>query len=313
MKKTLLLSVILLAFCVVMADAQPKKIALIGRISWCPESDGAASGGNLDFDVMPHFSMDDELTRHMLDGMGYLPILMPDYVVQYMLMEGDEEGRGYDVYINPGVYMWQPNFFQDNEYDLIYNTGTCWSSIAPPVKDYGIPVVQGEHSCFGTRAKLGSCGFFIGEESGDISGIDTLVLTEAGKTHELTAGFPDEIVVFGDGPEGPPENPGDAWTGIYDSVDLAAEGTVVLATWKDNPTKAAIAVVEAGGALADGVATARMSTIFWTGQVRPMNGAELPPDWLNVIEHLTADGEELTARIIRWTMGETPVGMWQSH
>ena len=314
MKKVVLIALVLVMFGAVLSEAAGQKVALVGRISWCPDSDGAA-GGNRDFDVMPHFSMVDETLDYLTQEWGYFPILMPDYVAQYMVNDGqDVEGRGYDMYVNPGIYMAQPDFFQMNNYDLIYVTGTCWSSIAPPLAEVPIPVIMGEHSCVGTRAKLGSLGMFHGESSGDHNGFDTIVLTEEGKSHPLTAGMPDEIVVWGDGPDGPPENPGAAWNGLHDDVYSAAEGTVVLAVWADNPDQAALAVTDEGGALAgDYTAPARRVMPFCNGgAVRPENGSELPPVWVTTWDYLTDDGTELMQRTYRWAMGEdpTPVTKW---
>lgn len=311
MKKVMVLVALFLVCCVLFVDAAPKKVAVVGRISWAPSSEGA-DAGNRDFDVMHHFSMTDIMLGRMIDGWGYLSILMPDYVVQFMLNNGEDvEARGYDAYVNPGVYMMQPNFLQDDGYELVYVTGTCWSSIAPPLQNVPVPVIMGEHSCVGTRAKLGSLGMFFGEASSDHRGVDTIVLTEAGKTHELTAGLPDEIQVWGDGPEGPPENPSDCWDGLHDDVDSAAPGTTVLAVWADDETKAALAVVETGGELADGSnAPARRVMPYCNGgKVRPAGDAELPPVWIVTYDYMTPAGEDVMRRSVRWALGESPTGV----
>ncbi|MEW6235456.1 MAG: hypothetical protein AB1656_08735 [Candidatus Omnitrophota bacterium] len=321
MKKITVLSILFMACFVVMADAAPKKIALVGRISWCPDSPGAQNG-NRDFDIMPFFSMDDEILRFKLERWGFFAILMPDYVTQSVMNGGDKGNLGYETYINPGDYMFEQNtdphnFLKDNGFDLVYITGTCWSSTAPPVKNSGVPIIQGEHSCLGQRNKIGSLGMFFGERSNDHSGCDTLVLTDAGKAHPLMSGLPAEIKIFGNGPSpDPPANPGSVWAGISNHIDDAAPGTKVLAVWQDAPEQAAITVVDEGGELADGSkAKARMLMMFWTGSVRPSNGAELPPIWTNVIDYLTDDGKNLNLRCVLWALGEDPtaVNNWQNQ
>ncbi|MBN2327975.1 MAG: hypothetical protein JXR73_12545 [Candidatus Omnitrophica bacterium] len=317
MKKILPLIILLLAFSVVIADAQPKKIAVCARISWAPGSDGNTI--DRDFAVMPHFSMDDEYVRYHLQEWGYFPILMPDYVVQYMLNDGavpfpPGDDADYFNWVDDGVYMMYPTFLQDEGYALLWNTGTCWSTIGPAVKDLPIPVIQGEHANLGSRDnKLGSTFIFEGDQSGDISGeaAQSITLTEVGKTHDLTKGLPDEIVIFGDGPDGPPADTGQAWQGISDMVDNAAPGTQVLAVWTSDPTKAALAVVEAGASLADGTAAParRIMPFFGGGHERPVNGAEQPMQWVVVIEHMTPAGRAILQRCVQWALGETPTAV----
>jgi hypothetical protein len=320
MKKLVLLAAVGLMCLAVVSEAAPKKIALVGRISWCPGSEGSTT--DRDFDVMPHFSMDDENLRRLVDSWGYYSVLMVDYVVQLMLNNGEVpfppgDDADYSLYVNDGLYMAQPNFFQDNGYELIWVTGTCWSSIAPPLKNVPIPVIQGEHVCLGSRSsKIGSIFMFDGEQSGDHNGVDKIVLTAEGKAHPIMADFPDEIAVFGDGPNGPPQDPGQAWNGLHDVVANAAEGTKVLAVWADNPEQAAVAVIEKDAKLADGTpAPARRVMVFFNGgQVRPINEAELPPVWVISGEYFTAEGKELLRRCVRWALGEpapAPVAKWQ--
>jgi len=320
MKKIVVPAVLLLlCFTVLSVDAQPKKIALIGRISWSPGGANQSATDDTDFDVMVHFSMDDEMLRYKVTQWGYFPILMPDFVVQMYLSNGKVpfpvgDDADYRAYVNEGDYMNQPTFFQDQGYQLVYNTGTCWSNIGPPLKDIPVPVIQGEHANLGMRAKIGAMGMFEGEGSGDIAGVDTIILTDAGKKHPLTAGLPNEIKIFGDGPKGPPENPGAAWAGIYENLDAAAPGTEILAIWSGdgNDAKVAIAVMEKGGLYADNTpAPARRVMMFWTGQVRPQNDAD-PTSWLNVMDYMTKDGQALILRSIQWALGETPtpVGKW---
>ena len=197
MKKLLPFIILFLAFSVVIADAQPKKIALSGRISWAPGSDGNTI--DRDFAVMPHFSMDDENLRFIVQEWGYFPILMPDYVVQYMLNEGmvpfpAGDDADYFNWVDDGVYMDYKTFFEDEGYAAVWNTGTCWSSIGPALKEIPVPVIQGEHANLGSRDnKLGSTFIFSGDQSGDVGGEDaqSITLTEAGKTHPLTKGLPD--------------------------------------------------------------------------------------------------------------------------
>ncbi|HOJ61280.1 MAG TPA: hypothetical protein PK878_13425 [bacterium] len=317
MKKLMPLLVLILAFSVLSAGAQPKKIALSARISWAPGSEGSTN--DRDFAVMQHFSMDDEYLRYMLQEWGYFPILMPDYVLQYMLNEGQVpfppgHDADYGPWVDDGVYMNYPTFLQDEGYKLLWNTGTCWSTIGPAVKELPVPVIQGEHANVGARAdKLGSTYMFEGSQSGDISGeaARSITLTDAGKTHELTQGLPEEIVVYGDGPSGPPANAGQAWQGIFDLVDNAAEGTQVLAVWTSDPSKAALAVVEKGGLLADGTpAPARRVMPFsGGGNVRPVNEAGHPAEWVVIYEYMTPAGKALLHRCVQWALGETPTAV----
>lgn len=320
MKKVVFpLFVCLLAFAVVSADAQPKKIALSGRISWCPGSAGQSGTDDRDFDVMYQFSMDDEILRYKLTNWGYFPILMPDYVVQQVLEDGlvpfpIGDDADYRPYVNEGIYMAQPTFFEDHGYALVINTGTCWSSIGPPLKNVSIPVIQGEHANLGTRGKIGDMGMFQGSDSGDIYGVDTIILTEEGKSHPIMAGLPDEIVIYGDGPDGPPAN-SNAWAGIWANADVAAPGVVVLAVWAGdtNANKAAIAVMEAGGLYDDNSpAPARRVMPFVGTHERPANDAD-PTSWVNTYDYLTPEGNDLVRRYVRWALGEdpTPVSKWK--
>lgn len=311
-KVTLLAFVCVMCIAVVAVDAQPKKIALVGRISWCPGSEGSTT--DRDFDVMYHFSMDDEVLRYKATNWGYFPLLMPDYVVQAMLSEGGYcpfpagDDADYSGYINDGAYMEQPDFFVDQGYDLVWTTGTCWSSIGPQLRNVPVPVIQGEHANIGERDKIGSMGIFGGEASNDVNGLDTIILTEAGKTHALTAGLPDEIVIYGEGPSGPFEGVGD--TGIGNDLAYAAEGTIVLAVWKDNPDYSALAVMEAGGKYADDTPAParRVVPFFGGGHVRPSDDAD-PASWAPVLEFLTPDGEAVLRRCVQWAMGETPTNV----
>jgi hypothetical protein len=316
MKKLLPFIILFLAFSVIIADAQPKKIALSGRISWAPGSGGTI---DRDFAVMPHFSMDDETLRYNVQEWGYFPILMPDYVVQYMLNEGmvpfpAGDDADYFNWVDDGIYMDYKTFFEDEGYAAVWNTGTCWSSIGPALKEIPVPVIQGEHANLGSRDnKLGSTFIFSGDQSGDVAGegAQSITLTEAGKTHPLTKGLPDEIIIFGDGPDGPPENPGEAWQGISDLVENAGSGTQVLATWTADPTKAAIAVIEAGDKLSDGtIAPARrVMPFFGGGQVRPANEAEQPMQWIVVSDYLTPSGKAVLQRCLQWAVGEEPTAV----
>ncbi len=323
MKKILLLTLIMVMGFGIIADAQEKKIAVVGRISWCPGSEGATS--DRDFDIMHQFSMSDVSFAKEVDKWGYFSILMPDYVVQYMLNEGEVpfpagDDADYFQYVNDGIYMSYPTFLQDEGYILVWNTGTCWSSIGPALKDVPVPVIQGEHVNLGDRDnKLGSTFIFVGDQSGDRSGaaVKTLMLTEEGKTHPLTSGFPETFDVFGDGPNGPPENEGNAWQGIHDQRDNAANGTKVLAVYADNPDLAAVAVVEKGDALADDTpAPARRVMAFYGGgNVRPVNDAGQPMEWVNVVDYMTPEGKNLLRRCVQWAVGEeiTPVSEWSQQ
>ncbi len=317
MKKLISLIVILLAISVVAADAQPKKIAICGRISWAPSSEGNEI--DRDFAVMQHFSMDDEYVRYYLQQWGYFPVLMPDYVLQYMLNDGEVpfapgDDADYFTFVDSGLYMAYPTFLQDEGYALLWNTGTCWSSIGPAVKELPVPVIQGEHVNLGSRDnKIGSTFIFNGDQSGEVSGEDarTITLTDIGKNHELTRGLPEEVVLYGDGPDGPPADLGQAWQGISDMVDNAGSGTQVLAVWTSDPSKAAIAVVEEGDALADGTTAParRVMPFYGGGNVRPVNGAEHPMQWVVLLEYMTPDGKALLQRCVQWALGETPTAV----
>ena len=184
MKKILPLIVFILAVSVMFAEAQPKKIALSGRLSWAPGSTGSTS--DRDFAVMPFFSLDDEVLRYNVQEWGYFPILMPDYLVQYMLNDGQVpfpsgDDADYFNWVDNGIYMAYPTFLQDEGFALLWNTGTCWSTIGPEVKNLPIPVIQGEHANLGARAnKIGSTFIFDADQSGDISGdaAQSITLTE---------------------------------------------------------------------------------------------------------------------------------------
>jgi len=315
MRKVAFLAMICLLFVGIAADAQPKKIAISSRISWCPGSNNQGVLDDRDFDVMYQYSMDDELMAQQLTQNGYFPVLMPDYVLQGMLMSGCPFPPGDDAdfnpYINEGDYMDQPDFLTKDGFDLVYNTGTCWSSIGPPLKDLAIPVVQAEHANLGARyGKFGGMFMYTAENSGDINGDNTIVLTAAGQTHEITAGFPTETIIYGDGPEGPPANTSAAWLGIYDTISEAAPGVVPLAVWKSAPNKVAIAVMETGAAYMVGCpglanAPARRAQTFWTGQVRPQNSDQLvAADWITGWEHMTTLGKTIHLRILQWAMGD---------
>lgn len=320
MRKTVLLLPLFLMLSVLIADAQPSKIALSGRISWAPGSDGNTV--DRDFAVMPFYSMDDELLRYHLQEWGYFPILMPDYVVQYMLNDGfvpfpSGHDADYSSWVDDGIYMAYQTFLQDEGFELVWNTGTSWSSIGPGLKDIPVPVIQGEHANLGTRDdKIGSTYIFIGSESGEMSGEDarSITLTEDGKVHELTSGLPDEIIIYGDGPNGPPEDPGQVWQGIYDQVDLAATGAVVLAVWTSDPTKAAIVVIEEGELLADDTPAParRVMTFYGGGNVRPVNAPEHPMQWEMPLDYMTADGKAVLQRCVQWAIGQevTAVTNW---
>lgn len=322
MKKVLLLTLVMVLGFGLIADAQVKKIALIGRISWAPGGEGSTK--DTDFDIMQHFSMSDVTLSKEVDRWGYFSVLMVDYVIQYMMNEGVPFPSGDDAdywnYVNDGIYMSYPTYFQDEGYACVWNTGTCWSTIGPALKNVPVPVIQGEHVNLGDRSnKLGSTFIFFSDKSGDIGGeaAKTLQLTEAGKTHPLTSGFPDEFAIYGDGPDGPPEDPGQAWQGIYDLVDNAGDGTVVLAVWASDPTKAAIAVVEKGAKLSDDTLAParRVKPFYGGGQVRPVNGTEQPMKWVNVVEYMTPEGKNLMRRSLQWAMGEeiTPVSEWSQQ
>jgi len=323
MKKILLLTLIMVMGFGIIADAQEKKIALIGRISWCPGSDGATK--DRDFDIMQHFSMSDIVFAKEVDRWGYFSILMPDYVVQFMLNEGlvpfpIGDDADYYNYVNDGIYMSYPTFFQDEGYILVWNTGTCWSSIGPALKDVPVPVVQGEHANLADRPdKIGSTFIFVGTQSGGLSGdaAKTIMLTEEGKTHPLTSGFPETFDVFGDGPNGPPENLDQSWQAIYDQVDNAGNGTKILAVWASNPDLAAIAVVEKGDALSDDTPAParRVMPFYGGGNVRPVNEAGLPMQWVNTVDYMTPEGKNLLRRCAQWAIGEeiTPVSEWSQQ
>lgn len=308
---------LILSVCVLSTEAQPKKIALCARISWAPGSEGSTV--DRDFAVMEHFSLDDEYLRYMMQEWGYFPILMVDYVLQYMLNEGvvpfpPGDDADYGPWVDDGAYMNYPTFLQDEGYKLLWNTGSCWSTIGPAVKNLPIPVIQGEHANVGSRTnKLGSTFIFNGDQSGDISGdgAKSITLTDAGKTHELTKDLPSEIVIYGDGPSGTPANTGQAWQGIYDLVDNAGSGTKVLAVWTSDPTKAALAVVEAGDALADGTKAParRLMPFSGGGNVRPVNEAGHPMEWVVIYDYMTPAGKALLHRCVQWSLGETPTAV----
>jgi len=311
MKKVLLLTLICVTCFGMLAYGAPKKIALIGVISWCPSSPGSTH--DRDFDIMHHFTMPDVVISKMLDNWGYFSLLMPDYVVQYMLNNGEcpfppGDDADYFNYVNDGEYMVQPHFLKDDGYSLAYVTGTCWSNVCPVLKDAGVPVIMGEHSCTASRTnKLGSLYMFYGTGTGDLYGDNTIVLTAAGKTHPLTAGLPDEIQIW----DTTGQDANVVCQGIKDVADDAAPGTVVLAVWKSDPTLAALSVIEAGGELADGTkAGARMVVPFCGGgETRPSNGASLPPQWDVTYDHLTPAGADVIRRYVRWAMGEDPTGV----
>lgn len=315
MRKSILIALAVVMCFAVYADAQPKKVALIGRISWCPGSDGSTT--DRDFDIMYQYSMDDEMIDLLASQWGYLPILMPDYVVQYMTY-GEEGGQcpfpsgddaDYTGYINDGVFLWWPTFLQDEGFQLAYVTGTCWSSIAPDLTNSPVPVMMGEHSTLAQKAsKPGSIGMFSGEETHDQNGYDSILLTDEGMTHPLTAGLPEEIIIFG---EGPSENPESAWAGLSAPVASAAPGTVVLAVWAHDANQAAIAVMEAGGKYADGTTAParRIMPFFNGGEVRPNVAGDhpvTPPVWLSSYDHMTPAGKAVMLRSFQWAMGETP-------
>ncbi|MFH1740711.1 MAG: hypothetical protein ABIH23_17010 [bacterium] len=317
MKKDVLLTLVCVMCFGMLAYAAPKKVALVGRISWCPGS--AGSTHDRDFDIMHHFSMTDELLCKLVDSWGYFGVLMPDYVVQYMVNDGicpfpPGDDADYFNYVNDGEYMIQPTFLADDGYGLAYVTGTCWSSIAPQLRESGVPVIMGEHSCTASNTgKIGTIFMFYGTGNGDKNGDDSILLTDAGKTHPLTAGLPNEIKLWNI-PAGAPVTAADVCNGIKDVVADAAPGTKVLAVWKSEPTMAALSVVDAGGELADGaVAAQRMAVPFCNGgAVRPTPDAELPPNWVNTYEYMTPAGVDLLRRTVRWCMGEDPtaVGKW---
>ncbi len=321
MKKVLLLATVcVLCFGVVAADAAPKKLALSARISWIPGSDNSTS--DRDFAVGPHFSMGDEILRYKLQEMGYFPILMPDYVVQFYLLDGEMpfpsgDDADYFPWVDDGVFNWYPTFLEDEGYALCWNTGTCWSSIGPPLKSVPVPVIQGEHANLGDReSKIGSTFIFSGSSSGDISGenAQSITLTEAGKVHELTAGLPDVFNIYGDGPDGPPEDLGRSWQGIFDMVDNAAPGAEVLAVWTSDPTKAAVAVIEAGASLSDGTPAParRVLTFYGGGNERPVSDDAHPMVWIEPLDYLTPEGTSVIQRCVQWALGETvtPVAQW---
>ena len=316
MKKVMPLIVLLLIVGVAIADAQPKKIALCGRISWAPGSDGNTI--DRDFAVMPYFAMDDELLRYNVQEWGYFPILMPDYVVQYMLNGGfvpfpANDDADYFNWVDDGIYMDYPTFLQDEGFSLLWNTGTCWSTIGPAVKELPIPVIQGEHANLGSRDnKLGSTFMFFGDQSGELNGENakSITLTEAGKTHDLTKGLPDVFEIYGDGPDGAPADAGQVWQGISDLVDEAAMGTEILAVWTADPTRAAIAVVETGGELADGTSAParRVMPFYGGGNVRPVNGSDQPMQWMMPLEYMTPEGKALLQRCVQWALGRDSYG-----
>ena len=138
MKKVALLAIICVMFVGMVAEAQVKKIAVSGRISWCPGDNNPNQGAfdDRDFDVMWQYSIDDENTADFLYDNGYNPILMPDYVLQSLLAGGcpfpPGDDADYTPYINEGDYMKQTDFLQADNFDCAYNTGTCWSSIGAP-------------------------------------------------------------------------------------------------------------------------------------------------------------------------------------
>lgn len=317
MKKIIPLIVVIFAISGILAEAQPKKIALSARISWAPGSEGSSI--DRDFAMMNTFSMDDEYLRYTIQNWGYFPILMTDFVVQYMLNGGTVpfpagDDADYYSWVDNGAYMNYPTFLQDEGYALFWNTGTCWSTIGPAVKTLPLPVIQGEHANVGSRtAKLGSTYIFNGESSGDINGeaAKSITLTDIGKTHELTKGLPDEIVIYGDGPNGPPAEAGQAWQGIFDLVDNAGSGTQVLAVWTSDPTKAAIAVVEKNASLADGTKAParRVMPFYGGGNVRPVNEAGKPAQWVILLDYMTPSGKAILQRCVQWALGETPTAV----
>lgn len=323
MKRVIPILVLLLAASVATVEAQPKKIAISGRISWAPGSEGNTI--DRDFAVMPFFSMNDEHLRYQMQAWGYFPILMPDYVVQYMLNDGQVpfppgDDADYFNWVDDGIYMAYPTFLQDEGFQLLWNTGTCWSTIGPAVKTLPIPVIQGEHANLGTREdKLGSTFMFFGSQSGDIAGeaAMSITLTDVGKNHELTQGMPEEIVLYGDGPNGPPDDVNQAWQGIFDRVDNAAPGTQVLAVWTSDPTKAALAVVETGDELADGTKAParRVMPFYGGGNERPVNGSNHPMQWVILLEHMTPAGQAVLLRCVQWALHETPTAIpgWSSQ
>ncbi|HOE13183.1 MAG TPA: hypothetical protein PLQ35_08945 [bacterium] len=312
MKKVLLLTLICVTCFGMLAYAAPKKIALIGRISWCPGSTGSTH--DRDFDIMHHFSMTDEVLCKTLDSWGYFSLLMTDYVVQYMLNNGEcpfppGDDADYFNYVNDGEYMMQPTFLKDDGYSLAWVTGTVWSNICPQLRGAGgVPIIMGEHSCTASNTgKIGTIFMFYGTGNGDMNGDTTIQLTAAGKTHPLTAGLPDEIQIWDPGAL----TAGEVAAGIKDVAADAAPGTVVLAVWKSDPTMSALSVIEAGGDLADGTkAPARMVVPFCNGgNVRPTPEADLPPTWIVTYDYLTPAGVDLTRRMVRWAMGEDPTGV----
>jgi len=321
MKKMMPFIVLLLMVCVTVADAQPKKIALCGRISWAPGSEGNTV--DRDFAVMQHFSMDDELLRYTVQEWGYFPILMPDYVVQYLLNDGlcpfpRGDDADYSSWVDDGIQMAYPTFLQDEGFALLWNTGSCWSTIGPKVKTLPIPVIQGEHANLGAREnKLGSTFLFDGSGSGDINGLaaESITLTEEGKTHELTAGLPEVIVLYDKEPAN--GNLGQVWQGIFDIADARADGTKVLAVWTSDPQKAAIAVVEKGAPLIDNTPAParRVMPFYGGGNVRPVNGIARPMQWAMPLEYMSDQGKALLLRCVKWALGENPasVGDWSQR
>ncbi len=193
---------------------------------------------------------------------------------------------------------------------LVIQSGSPAGALAPPIAQYDVPVMCGEHTCLSDRNRAGSIFMYNnGSESGDAYGPGAgQYMKVVAPDHPIMQGIPldaeGRVKVIRD--MYPEENanipPGGHPNYEYDypvqNVANAAPGTTVLGVLATDPNKSCFAVADVGGLLSNGIeAKARLVHYFVCE-----GGSNDARRCFNALSDM---GRVIFVRAARWAMGET--------
>ena len=232
----------------------------------------------------------------------------------YVGIELNYPGQGRTV-ADPERYL-RPPGASDFDVALVIQSGSGSSSYAPPLLQYGVPIMSGEHVCLSDRGKPGDIAMYMnGNDSTDDAGPPNggtasqyMKVTAAGKLHPIMAGIPldalDRVKVIRDPyPEENAHVPTGGypnWEYVYPIQLLGNEApcTTVLGVVDNHPTHACFAVANVGLLNSWGsINSNRLVHIF------VCEGGS--GDSRRCFNSLSDLGRVIFVRAAKWAMGET--------
>jgi hypothetical protein len=238
----------------------------------------------------------------------------------YVGIELKYPGQGHTV-ADPASYL-RPPGASDFDVALVIQSGSGSSSYAPPLLQYGVPIMSGEHVCLSDRGKPGDIAMYMNgndsnddygppsfaELTNDVYASQYMKVTAAGKIHPIMQGIPldalDRVKVMRDPyPEENAHVPAGGYRNWeYDYpiqlVGNEAACTTVLGVVDNHPTHACFAVANVGLLNSWGSINSNRLVHYFVCE----GGSGDSRRCFNAVSDI---GRVIFVRAAKWAMGET--------